>query len=424
MSKIKLIRAREILDSRGNPTIETEVLLENGIVGIASVPSGASTGKYEAFELRDNDKNRYGGLGVKKAVNNVNKTINTKLKSSNIYKQEFIDYTMIDLDGTKDKSKLGANAILSVSLACARAGAASKKTELFRYISKTYRFKQKKFTLPTPCFNIFNGGKHADTNLDFQEFLIVPLKSKIKFSEKVRIGAEIFHELAKVLKKNNLDTDVGNEGGYAPDINSSIDALDYIMSATILAGYEPHKDIGIGIDVGSSELYNPKAKQYIFKLDSSYFTSLSLIDLYENWLHKYPIVYIEDGLAEDDWQGWQEWTVRMNSRLLIIGDDLFTTNIDRLCQGIEQKAGNTILIKPNQVGTLTETIQCIKLAQANKYKIMVSHRSGETCDDFIADLAVATGANFIKSGALSRSERLAKYNRLMKIEEILQINEK
>ena len=209
MSKIKLIRAREILDSRGNPTIETEVLLENGIVGIASVPSGASTGKYEAFELRDNDKNRYGGLGVKKAVNNVNKTINTKLKSSNIYKQEFIDYTMIDLDGTKDKSKLGANAILSVSLACARAGAASKKTELFRYISKTYRFKQKKFTLPTPCFNIFNGGKHADTNLDFQEFLIVPLKSKIKFSEKVRIGAEIFHELAKVLKKNNLDTDVG-----------------------------------------------------------------------------------------------------------------------------------------------------------------------------------------------------------------------
>lgn len=419
MPKIKTIKSREILDSRGNPTIETEVILNNKIRAQASTPSGSSTGSHEAFELRDKDMNRYRGLGVKKAVNNVNKKIEPKLKGLNIYKQELIDQTMKELDGTYNKKRLGSNAILSVSLACAKAAALAKNMELYKYISTSFKFSIKKTKLPTPCFNIFNGGKHADTNLEFQEFLIIPQNNKKKLSEKVRMGAEIFHELGSILRRNGLDTDVGNEGGYAPDINSSISALDFIMSAIIRAGYKPKEDIGIGIDVGSSELYNKKTKKYVFQLDSAFFTSSSLINLYDNWLSKYPIVSIEDGLAEDDWEGWTNWTNQMKNKMLIIGDDLFVTNIDRLCQGIEKKAANTVLIKPNQVGTLTETIQCVKLAQANNYKIMVSHRSGETCDTFIADLAVAINADYIKSGSLSRGERLAKYNRLMKIETLI-----
>ena len=419
MAKIKQIKAREILDSRGNPTLETEVILDNGVIGVASVPSGASTGSHEAFEMRDGDTKRYSGRGVLKAVNNVNKKISLRLKGRSVFKQIEIDGTMIELDATRDKSRIGANAILSVSLACARAGAKSKEVELYEYIASVYDFKQKKFRLPIPCFNIFNGGKHADTNLEFQEFKIIPQNNRIKFSEKVRMGAEIFHALGDVLRRNGLDTDVGNEGGYAPNINSSIAALDYIVTATIKAGYKPGEDVGIGIDVGSSELYSKKTKKYIFQLDNAFFTSQALIGLYENWLSEYPIVSIEDGLAEDDWEGWREWTEKMGEKMMIIGDDLFATSIDRLCTGIEKKAANTILIKPNQVGTLTETIQCIKLAQVNKYKIMVSHRSGETCDSFIADLAVAVGADYIKAGSLSRSERLSKYNRLMKIEELI-----
>lgn len=417
MSKISKIIAREILDSRGNPTVETKVILEDGTAAKASVPSGASTGVHEAFELRDNDKNRYEGQGVLKAVKNVNENIFNALKGMNVTKQELIDKKMIDLDGTPNKRKLGANAILSVSLACARVAAVYKKQELYEYIAKTYNFSNK-YKMPIPSFNIFNGGKHADTNLDFQEFMIMSHRD-ISFAEKLRMGSEIFHELGRVLKKAGLDTDVGNEGGYAPDIDSSIQAIELIMAAIIGAGYKPKKDIGIGIDVGSSELFDKKTKKYIFPLDSAYFTNDTLIGIYNEWLSKYPIISIEDGLAEDEWESWRELTAELGDKMLIIGDDLFVTNTDRLRKGLQEKAANAILIKPNQVGTLTETIECVKLAQKHNYKIMVSHRSGDTTDDFIADLAVAISAEYIKSGSLSRGERLAKYNRLLEIEENL-----
>jgi len=415
MPKIKDIFAREILDSRGNPTIETKVLLDNGINATASVPSGASTGVHEAWELRDGDKKRYNGQGVLQAVKNVNTKINTVMSGVDVFKQEKIDELMIKLDGTENKSKLGANAILSVSLACARVGSIAKSIELYEYIAKTYKFSEKKYILPTPSFNIFNGGKHADTNLDFQEFMILPLK-KITFSEKVRMGSEIFHELGHVLKDAGFDTDVGNEGGYAPDIFSSVQAVELIMASIINAGYKPGEDIGIGMDVGSSELFNKERKEYIFKLDNASYTSSTLIGIYYEWFRKFPIVSIEDGLAEDDWNGWKELTEELGREMMLIGDDLFVTNINRLRQGLKAHAANAILIKPNQVGTLSETIGCIKLAQKHNYKTMVSHRSGETCDNFIADLAVAVGADYIKSGSLSRSERLSKYNRLMEIE--------
>jgi len=396
MPKIKNIIAREILDSRGNPTIETKVFLENGITAKASVPSGASTGIHEAWEMRDGDTNRYEGQGVLKAVGNVNTKILKKLKGTEVTQQEKIDRIMIELDGTDNKKNLGANAILSVSLACARAGAAAKNLELYAYIATSFSLQTSNFKLPTPSFNIFNGGKHADTNLDFQEFMILPLK-EISFKEKVRMGFEIFHSLGKVLKKAGFDTDVGNEGGYAPDIVSSIQAIELIVASMITAGYKPGVDVGLGIDVGSSQLYNPETRKYLFKLDQTNFTTNTLVGLYREWLRKFPIISIEDGLAEDD---------------------LFVTNTARLRQGLKEKVANAILIKPNQVGTLTETIECIKLAQKHNYKIMISHRSGETCDDFIADLAVAVGAEYIKAGS-SRGERLAKYNRLMEIEDSL-----
>ena len=418
MTKIKEIKAREILDSRGNPTIETKIFLEGGIIAKASVPSGASTGIHEAWELRDGDKKRYAGQGVLNAVNNVNTKINKIIKGQDVSKQEQIDDLMLKLDGTENKKNLGANAILSVSLACARAGAVSQKQELFEYLAKTYKFKTDKYVLPTPSFNIFNGGKHADTNLDFQEFMILPLID-ISFKEKVRMGAEIFHELGAVLKAAGLDTDVGNEGGYAPDISSSIKAWEYIIAAVINSGYEPGKDIGLGMDVGSSELFDVEKKKYIFKLDKAQYTANSLIGLYNEWFRKFPMVSIEDGLAEDDWAGWRELTKELGGHILLIGDDLFVTNIDRLRRGLKEKAANAVLIKPNQVGSLSETIDCIKLAQRHNYKLMISHRSGETSDDFIADLAVAVGAEYIKAGSLSRGERLAKYNRLMEIEDLL-----
>ncbi len=430
MTKIKKIKAREILDSRGNPTLEAKVELDNGIITKASVPSGASTGIHEAWELRDGDKKRYDGKGVLKAVNNVNTKINKVLAGMDATKQELIDEAMIKLDGTKNKKKLGANAILSVSLAVARAGAAANNLELYEYIRKTYKFGRNKIKLPTPSFNIFNGGTHADTNLDFQEFMIMPLRDtrintdqktdkygyELPFAGMVRMGAEIFHELGHVLKAAGLDTDVGNEGGYAPDIHSSIQALEFISAACLNAGYQPGKDIGFGIDVGSSELYNPETKEYIFKLDNASFTSATLTGLYYEWFRKFPIISIEDGHGEDDWEGWRDFNKELGSEMLIIGDDLFVTNIDRLRRGIKEHAANAILIKPNQVGTLTETIATIKLAQKHNMKTMASHRSGETCDTFIADLAVATSCDYIKSGSLSRSERLAKYNRLMEIE--------
>lgn len=418
MPKIKKINAREILDSRGNPTVETKIILDNGIVAKASVPSGASTGVHEAWELRDNDLKRYGGKGVLQAVKNVNTKIYKTLKGMQITKQEMLDKKMIALDGTRNKKKLGANAILSVSLASARAAALSQKQELYAYIAKYYKFNTKNYKLPIPSFNVFNGGKHADTNLDFQEFMLVPLK-KTSIAERIRMGAEVFHELGYILKKAGYDTDIGNEGGYAPDINSSIQAVELIIAAIVEAGYLPGKDIFLGTDVGSSELYSKETKKYIFKLDKAAFSNTSLIHLYYEWFRKYPFIFIEDGLAEDDWSGWRELTAELGDELMLIGDDLFVTNIDRLRKGLKEKAANTILIKPNQVGSLSETIECIKLAQKHSYKLMVSHRSGETTDDFIADLAVGVGSDFIKAGSLCRGERLVKYNRLMEIENIV-----
>ena len=422
MSKIKKITAREILYSRGNPTIETCVWLDNGIHAKASVPSGASTGAHEAVELRDGDTKRYDGLGVLEAVKNVEKKIAPKLVGIEITAQEKIDDLMIKLDGTKNKSQLGANAILSVSLASARAGAKALDLELYEYISRSYKLDSsadgKNYKFPTPCFNIFNGGKHADTNLDFQEFMIIPVL-ETSFKEKVRIGAEIFHSLGHILKKAGFDTDVGNEGGYAPDIVSSIQAIELIMAATVKSGFKPGAQVALGVDVGSSQLYNKVDGKYIFKLDRASFTAITLTGLYYEWFRKYPIIYIEDGLAEDDWAGWQELNKELGSNIMLVGDDLFATNLERLRKGLKERAANAILIKPNQAGTLTETIDCVKLAKKHNYKVIVSHRSGETTDDFISDLAVAVSADYIKAGSLARGERVAKYNRLMEIEENL-----
>ncbi|PKM91712.1 phosphopyruvate hydratase [Candidatus Falkowbacteria bacterium HGW-Falkowbacteria-1] len=418
MSKIKEIKAREILDSRGNPTVEVKVSLDNGLWAKASVPSGASTGVHEAHELRDGDKKRYSGKGVLKAVKNVNSVIAKNLKGEIVFNQEKIDKKMLLLDGTKNKKKLGANAILGVSMAVARVASLAKGQELYEYLAETFDF-DKNYKLPTPSFNIFNGGKHADTNLDFQEFMIVPNSNIEKFSEKLRMGSEIFHELGRVLKDAGLDTDVGNEGGYAPNITSTICAIEYIILAAERVGYQPGVDVFLGTDVGSSELYNAKEKKYIFTLDNTKMGAYDLITLYHEWVRKYHMMFIEDGLAEDDWDNWKILSKELGDKIMLIGDDLFVTNEERLKKGIKNKVANSILIKLNQVGTVSETMKTIKLAQKNNYKLMVSHRSGETCDDFIADLSVAVGAEFIKSGSLSRGERLAKYNRLLEIEENL-----
>ena len=412
--KIKSVTAREILDSRGNPTVEARVLLDNGVNAKASVPSGASTGAHEALELRDGDAKRYGGLGVLKAAKNVEQKIAPALVGFDITEQEKIDQTMIELDGTANKKKLGANAILAVSLACARAGSVAEGKELYEYITGAYSLPVTHYSLPIPAFNIFNGGKHADTNLDFQEFMIMPA-AKRSFAEMVRMGAEIFHELGRVLKEAGFDTDVGSEGGYAPDIYSSVQAMEFIMAATVRAGYQIGVDVGLGIDVGSSELYDIRSRKYIFKLDQANFINSTLVDLYRDWLKKFNVISLEDGLAQDDWQGWEELTRELGGQIMLVGDDLFVTNVKRLQEGVKRKVANTILIKPNQVGTLSETIACVKLAKANNYKIFVSHRSGETTDDFIADLAVAVGADYVKFGSLSRGERVSKYNRLMEI---------
>lgn len=416
MAKIKNISAREILDSRGNPTLEAKVFLDNGVFAKASVPSGASTGIHEAFELRDGDAKRYGGLGVLKAVAKVKEIIGPKLIGFDVVKQKEIDEAMIALDDSANKKNIGANSTLAVSLACARAAALSQEKELFVYLQSIYGFTDTP-KIPTPLFNVFNGGKHADTNLDFQEFLIIPKTSSA--SKMVQMGAEVFHELGKVLKESSYDTDTGAEGGYAPDLDSSIEAIELILAATIRAGYKPGEDLKLGVDVGSSVLYDADSKKYIFSLDNVYFNSANLISLYNEWLKKYPFLYIEDGLAEDDWENWRELTAELGDKMLIVGDDLFTTNTSRLRQGLKEKAGNAIIIKPNQIGTLTEAVDCIRLAQKHSYKVIVSHRSGETTDDFIVDLAVACGADYLKAGSLSRGERLAKYNRLLEIADII-----
>lgn len=415
MAKIKSIKAREILDARGWPTVEARVFLDNGLSAAASVPSGTSVGSHEAFELRDGDSKRYRGRGVQKAVQKINEVIAPELIGRPVTEQKAIDEAMIKLDSSLDKRNLGANSVLAVSLAVAKAAALSEKQELFAYLKSAFSLGEPK--IPVPIFNIFNGGKHADTNLDFQEFLIIPKRQKA--AEMIRLGAEIFQELGVVLRESGYDTDTGSEGGYAPDLDSSIEALELIMAASIRAGYKPGQELNLGIDVGSSVLYDQDSKKYVFPLDNAYFHSSNLIGLYNEWLNKYPLLYLEDALAEDEWDDWRELTTELGSKMLIVGDDLFASNIDRLRHGLQEKAANAIIIKPNQVGTLTEAIDCLRLAQKHNYKVIVSQRSGETADDFIVDLAVAAGADYLKAGSLSRGERVAKYNRLMEIENLL-----
>lgn len=416
--KIKDIKAREILDSRGNPTIEVKVELGSGAVATAKVPSGASTGVHEALELRDGDKRRYLGKGVQKAVNNVNRKIAPILRGVDVRRQADIDHAMIELDGTDNKKRLGANAILGVSLACARAGALATKKPLYNYINRAYRLRKIKPKLPTPTMNILNGGAHANWSLDFQEFMIVPkLRS---FKEKVRAGSEIFHHLGKILKKKGYVTSVGDEGGFAPYLGKNSKAFDLIMEAIRAAKYKPGKEVAIAIDAAASEFYNKKTKRYNLKVERKKLKADQMTKLYSQWIKKYPLISIEDGLDEDDWDNWVEHTKALGNKSLLVGDDLFVTNALRLKKGIEMGVGNAILIKVNQIGSLTETIDTILLAKSKGYKVIISHRSGETSDTFIADLSVAVAADFIKTGSLSRSERVAKYNRLMEIEDELE----
>ena len=413
--KIKKIHALEILDSRGNPTLEIKVLLRNGIIGQASVPSGASTGSHEAWELRDNNKKRYEGKGVLKAVKNVNIAIDYLLKGLDVTEQQDIDKLMIKLDDTPNKKDLGANAILGVSLACARAGALALGKPLYAYLRDVYNIHYKNFYLPIPMMNVLNGGAHADWALDLQEIMIVP---KLKtMAKRIQAGSEIFHALGEILRQKGFKTMVGDEGGYAVNLKKNELAFDLLLAAIKKAKYKAHKEIGLAIDAAASEFYLPQPK--VYKINGKKIIGRRLISLYEKWQRKYKLISIEDGLAQDDWQNWKILTKKLSEKCLLVGDDLFVTNTDRLRKGIEQKVANAILIKPNQIGTLTETIAAIYLAKMSNYKVIISHRSGETCDSFIADLAVAVNAEFIKAGSLSRGERLAKYNRLMEIEEEL-----
>ena len=414
IQKIKDIKAREILDSRGNPTIEVDVLLDNNILGRASVPSGASTGIYEAYELRDNDKNRYLGKGVLKAVNNVNTVIKNALINKNIFNQEEIDNILIKLDGTSNKSNLGANAILGVSLACAKAAAKALNIELYEYINK-----EENKSIPTPLMNILNGGAHASNNVDIQEFMIVP-KSNKTFKDGLRMCVEVFHSLRKVLLEHNISfSGVGDEGGYAPNLNSDEDALKVIVEAIIKANYKPYIDFTIAIDAASSEWYIKEKDLYILPKSNKTMTKEELVDMWSYLVNTYPISSIEDGMGEIDIEGWKLLTNKLSNKVQLVGDDLFVTNTNRLQMGINEKIANAILIKVNQIGTLSETLNTIALAKEHNYKIIISHRSGETNDSFIADLAVASDAKQIKAGAPSRGERIAKYNRLLHIEEIL-----
>ena len=414
MSLILEIRSRQILDSRGNPTIETDVITQNGMMGRASVPSGASTGIHEAMELRDEDKGKYLGKGVLKAVQHVSVTLNEELKGYSVFDQKLIDQAMIDLDGTENKSKLGANAILSVSLAVAKAAANEAGLPLFKYVGGL-----NSNVLPIPLMNILNGGSHADNSVDFQEFMIVPTGAH-SFSESLRMGTEIFHHLKAVLKKKGLSTNVGDEGGFAPNVGSNEEALKVVIEAIELAKYRPGQDVFIAIDAASSEFYDAEKKQYHFKKSSGdKLSSSEMAAFWEDWANKYPIISIEDGLAEDDWDGWKLLTERLGKKIQLVGDDLFVTNVKRLKQGIDLGAANSILVKVNQIGTLTETIEAVELAKNNSYTSVMSHRSGETEDTTIADLAVALGCGQIKTGSASRSDRIAKYNQLLRIEEML-----
>lgn len=415
--RIKKILAQEILDSRGNPTVKVWVTLDNGIVGSASVPSGASTGVHEALELRDGDAKRYGGKGVLKAVGNVNKLISKRVIGMDVENLRAIDGAMIKLDGTPNKSKLGANAILGVSLACAHAGANAAGMPLYQWIRKIYALPSTHYVLPIATMNVLNGGAHADWSIDFQECMIVPLHKL--FRERVRIGSEVFHALRSILKEEGFPVGVGDEGGFAPRLKKNADALELIVKAIRKAGYRPGKDVLMAMDPAASEFYDAKTKKYTLRTDKKTFDSKGMIAMWAALIKKYPIISLEDGLAEDDWEGWVALTKALkheNIKALLVGDDLFTTNVERLKKGIALGVANAILIKVNQIGTLSETIDTILMAQKHGYKISVSHRSGETADTTIADLAVAVNAEFIKTGSMSRSERLEKYNRLMEIE--------
>jgi len=406
------IVAREILDSRGNPTIEVDVELENGVIGRAAVPSGASTGEHEAVELRDGDKRRYGGKGVLNAIEHVNNTIAEELTGFDALDQKAIDKTMIEIDGTPNKSKLGANAILAVSLATAKAAAQSLKLSLYRYIGGTNAK-----TLPVPMMNILNGGKHADNNVDIQEFMIAPVNAST-FAEALRMGTEVFHALKAVLQKKGYNTAVGDEGGFAPNLKSNDEAVEVILEAITKAGYAAGKDVYLALDVASSEMMD-NGKYFFYKSDKSAHTAEEMIRFYEKWIAQYPIISIEDGMAENDWTGWKMLTDTIGKKVQLVGDDLFVTNTSFLKKGIDSGVANSILIKVNQIGTLTETLDAIEMAKRAGYTSIISHRSGETEDTTIADIAVATNAGQIKTGSASRTDRVAKYNQLLRIEEEL-----
>ncbi len=414
MVKIQEVRGREILDSRGNPTVEVDVVLTDGTLGRAAVPSGASTGEYEAVELRDGDKKRYDGKGVTKAVENVNKKIAKILEGKDPIDQAGIDQAMIDEDGSENKKNFGANAILGASMAVAKASAIHTKLPLFRYIGGTFGKE-----LPVPMMNIINGGAHADNTIDFQEFMILPVGAP-SFKEALRMGAETFHSLKSVLKKKNLNTAVGDEGGFAPNLNSNAEAIDVILEAITKAGFTPGKDILLGLDAAASEFYDKDKKKYVLAAEkNAELSSSEMVDYYTNLVSKYPIITIEDGLDQNDWDGWKLLSDKLKSKVQLVGDDLFVTNIKKLKEGIEKGIGNSILIKVNQIGTLTETLAAIDMAKKAKYTSVVSHRSGETEDTTISHIAVAMNCGQIKTGSLSRTDRIAKYNELLRIEETL-----
>lgn len=414
MGQIVSIHAREILDSRGNPTVEVDVMTESGYFGRAAVPSGASTGVHEAVELRDGDKGRYLGKGVQKAVNNVNTIIAEELVGMHVIDQQLIDETMIKLDGTANKGNLGANAMLGVSLAVAHAAAQMTGQPLYRYVGGVNAR-----TLPIPMMNIINGGSHADNSIDFQEFMIMPVGAET-FTEAIRMGAEVFHHLRSVLKKQGYSTNVGDEGGFAPNLKSNEEAVTVILQAIENAGYKPGVDVFIALDPASSEYYLPEEKVYhLHKSTGEKLTPAQMVDYWAKWVEKYPIISIEDGMAEDDWDGWKMLTERIGEKVQLVGDDLFVTNVDRLQQGIDKGVANSILIKVNQIGTLTETINAVRLADIHSMTSIMSHRSGETEDTTIAHLAVALNTGLIKTGSASRSDRIAKYNQLIRIEEML-----
>jgi enolase len=414
MSAIAYIHARQILDSRGNPTLEVDVVTENGGTGRAAVPSGASTGKHEAVELRDGDKKIYLGKGVQKAVNFVNTVIQEELNGVSVFEQRLIDETMLELDGTENKARLGANAILGVSMACAKAAATESAMPLYRYVGGVNARM-----LPLPMMNILNGGAHADNGIDFQEFMIMPTGAD-SFAESLRMGTEVFHALKAVLKDKGLSTNVGDEGGFAPNLKSNEEAIQAVMTAIEKAGYKPGVDIYIAMDAATTEFYDEASGMYIFKKSSGEkLSSSDMVSFWKDWCAKYPIISIEDGLAEDDWKGWAELTGALGKKIQLVGDDLFVTNVKRLQRGISEGTANSILVKVNQIGTLSETIDAVQLATAAGYTSVMSHRSGETEDTTIADLAVALSTGQIKTGSASRSDRIAKYNQLLRIEEAL-----